>query len=110
SRVLRRRVVVAVNLRVLEVLIVVEAAEELELVDVLVLLAALVLAGLLWAGRDADGVGDVQLLFEPARDRALANAGRADEDDQQSAIFGFARHVVVIPRSEPVPSAGRSIP
>ena len=35
---------------------------------------------------DADGVGDVHLPLQPARDRALPDAGRTDEDDEHSGM------------------------
>src|SRR5688572_31404215 len=50
----------------------------------LVLLAALLLAFLFLPRGNADGVGDVHLLLQPPRDRALPHAGRADEDDEQA--------------------------
>ena len=81
---LGRAVVVAVDLGVFQELIGVEPAEELLAADVLVGLALLI-AGLLRAGGGADDVTEIELAGQPARDGALADAGRADEHDEQAA-------------------------
>src|SRR5690242_1008568 len=90
-RVLRRRVIVPVHVRVFEELVAVEPAEELLPIDVLVRLSVFV-PGLFGTSRRADRVPDVQLIRELARDRALADAGRADEDDEDAGMFLTCAH------------------
>src|SRR4051794_32455454 len=82
-------VVVPIDLRIFEILIVIQPAEELQLVDVVVGLALGILR-LLGPRGDADGVPDVQAILELKRDRALADARRAAENDQRAAMIRCA--------------------
>src|SRR5262245_37229448 len=90
-RSLGRSVVVAVDLRVFEIFIAIQAPEELLLVDVIVCLA-LVIPRLLGTRGDAYRVTDVHPIGEPARDGTLSHAGWTDKDNEQAMFPSGLSH------------------
>ena len=78
-------VIIAVNLSVFKIFVVVQPAKELGAINVIVSLAL----GFIWAPwmrGDRNGVPNMQLLSQAARNRALADARRAAEDDEKAEM------------------------